>query len=723
MRRVLIWLSGANPQILARCPTDQAKYVGIGSAVLTTSLMAAASCAFALHMGLRLSVASCLLVGGAWGLAIMGLDRWLVSSVQRRDRWYQNLVIAFPRLALAVLIGLVISTPLVLRIFEPEIQAELVNIHRERADQFDRAMQNDERARQINDLRARQAQLQATVASGGVVTDVSKDPEVARLQPQVDAARTKYNDAEEAVVCEKEGRPGCGSGKAGAGIAYNEKVVIRDNAKADLDNLQRQLDAAVSAAKANQSASRASTLANAQSELGTVTTQLDSLEKARAADTTAFNAENTDDTGMLIRIEALDRLTAKRPALARAHLLLLLFITSIECLPILVKFLMSLGPPTLYERAVEIEERNRLLTEEELGRRRRATELLDSEDAYLEAQVGREAKDAAIEQLTRRTIQTQTEIAEAVLATWRERELRRIQSDLNSYLVAGPQPSPDTRLRDVAPPFPYRNDLPSQSTRVHQPAEERRSDGWTDTSSSDTARAARHTRPMDEPFPVDTAFPVDRTFPVEVTEPAQRRTQVQAMAMPAPDGRSRYERDNHLTADIEDEPTFFVPSSASSVGPMDEAEPTPLDPTSFDPTEPGSAQPEWSAWSEESESPTHTRWWSEGPARGEQVRMEHPPSEDVTEPVEATQGLATEDGSRHAQADPRPRDLDDEGRDTARQYHANRADTRPGDLDDEPTWVPRTDGRFGPRADSTRPNGRPTDSPDREDPAGWEWPT
>ncbi|WP_165486348.1 DUF4407 domain-containing protein [Frankia sp. Cppng1_Ct_nod] len=466
MRRVLIWLSGANPEILARCPTDQAKYVGVGSAVLTTSAMAAASCAFALHMGLHIPVAGCLLIGTAWGFAIMGLDRWLVSSVQRRDRWYQNLLIAFPRLALAVLIGLVISTPLVLRIFEPEIQAELVDIHRESADQFDRAMQNDERARQINDLSAQQTRLKATVESGGTALDVSKDPEVARLQPQVDAARSKYNDAEQAVVCEKEGRPGCGSGKAGAGIAFNEKVAIRDNAKADLDNLQRQLDDAVRTASANQSASRASTLANAQQDLGAVTAQLDNLEKSRAADIAAFNAENTDNTGMLIRIEALDRLTAKRPTLATAHLLLLLFITSIECLPILVKFLMSLGPPTLYERAVEIDERNRLLAEEELSRRRRATELLDAEDAYLEAQVGREAKDAAIERLTRATVQTQTEVAEAVLAAWRERELRRVQSDLNSYLVAGPQPSPDIRpgngFGGVAPPFPNRNDFPTR---------------------------------------------------------------------------------------------------------------------------------------------------------------------------------------------------------------------------------------------------------------------
>ncbi|WP_250285211.1 DUF4407 domain-containing protein, partial [Frankia sp. CiP1_Cm_nod2] len=465
MRRLLIWLSGANPQILDRCPTDRAKYVGIGSAVLTTSLMAASSCAFALHMGLSLPIATCVLVGGAWGLAIMGLDRWLVASVQRREHWYQNLVIALPRLLLAVLIGLVISTPLVLRIFEPEIEAELATMHRESADQFDRDMQNDERARQINDLRARQAQLQATVASGGAVADVSKDPEVARLQPQVDAAREKYDAAEQAVVCEKEGRPDCGSGRPGAGIAYNEKVAIRDSAKADLDRLQGQLDRAINVAQTNQNASRTSTLANAQSELSTVNAQLDGLVKARAADTAAFNAKNSDDTGMLIRIEALDRLTSERPALGWAHLLLLLFITSIECLPVFVKFLMSLGPPTLYEQFVEIEERSRLQIEKMQGREWQM-------EASLEVNAAREAKAAEIERTVQRTVRAQADVAERLLDKWREDELRRIEADLGSYLVAGPRPAPNTRPSGRAADFPYPSDFPASPTR-DQPSPER----------------------------------------------------------------------------------------------------------------------------------------------------------------------------------------------------------------------------------------------------------
>ncbi|AEH11671.1 MULTISPECIES: DUF4407 domain-containing protein [Protofrankia] len=718
MRRLLIWLSGANSQILQRCPTDRAKYVGIGSAVLTTALMAATSCAFALHMALQLPIASCLLIGGAWGLAIMSLDRWLVASVQRREHWYQNLVVALPRLVLAVLIGLVISTPLVLRIFEPEIQAEMVTIHRERADEFDRAMQNDERTKQIGDLRTQQAQLQATVAAGGVVTDVNRDPEVARLQPQVDAARTRYNDAEQAVVCEKEGRPGCGSGRPGAGVAYDEKVTIRDRAGAELARLQRQLDAAISAAQANQNASRATTLANAQSELERVNTQLDSLERSRAADIAAFNAENSDDTGMLIRIEALDRLTSERPSLGRAHLLLLLFITAIECLPVLVKFLMSLGVPTLYERAVEIEERNQLQIEEEQGRRRRATEILNGGDTYLEAQIGREERDAAIERLTRSTIQAQADIAERILARWRERELRRIEADLDSYLVTGSRSAPNTntRPRGMAPDYPHLSDLPSQPTRVQPPTERHPSDGRADPSTGD------------EPFPADRT---SRVRPPAEPVRGSAHSQARDTTVSSYDGQPRHEpqpeRDDRQPDSVEDEPVWPEP------WPAPPRRPTP-------PREPVRRQ-------EEPQLPAHTIWWEPG---GDSGRTQHPLPEDVTRPTEATRVLAdddddvtwrTPDSARPAgQPDARPWDPDEATRDAAdrstagRRYaghsdrtshanhanHAGQAGNQPRDPDEEPTWVPRTDGGFGPRADTARSNGWPADLPDTEGPTGRE---
>ncbi len=446
MRRVLIWFSGANPEILARFPSDWAKYQGIGSAVLTTAVMAGLSCGFALHMALKLAIPGCVILGSAWGVAIMSLDRWLVASVQRREHWYQNLLLALPRLGLAVLIGLVISTPFVLRIFQLEIEAQLVDIHRERASEFNDAMRNDSRATQITELQQQQTALQTTVNSGGgPAVDVSKDPEVARLQDLVRQANDRYKTAQDNVVCEKEGT--CGSGRVGAGIAFAEKVAIRDRAKTELDALQGQLDTAISAARDANASSRTANATTATQQLNKVNEQIKGLADDLQAAIDKFSRENGDDTGLLIRIEALDRLTSKRPTLATVHMLLLLFFTAFECLPILVKFLLSLGPATKYETAVAVDEENRLDTERELARRRRATVLLNESDALLEAQVGREAKDEVIDRLTRSTIAAQAELAEEVLKQWKRQEMGRVRANPGAYFSSGPTEAPDARIR------------------------------------------------------------------------------------------------------------------------------------------------------------------------------------------------------------------------------------------------------------------------------------
>jgi len=105
----LIWLSGAQPEILAEFKHDQPKYVGIGSAVLITSTMAAVSMTFALHIALDASVLVAIPFALAWGLAIMSLDRWLVVSMTRKQ-----LLLAIPRALLGLLFGIIISTPLTL---------------------------------------------------------------------------------------------------------------------------------------------------------------------------------------------------------------------------------------------------------------------------------------------------------------------------------------------------------------------------------------------------------------------------------------------------------------------------------------------------------------------------------------------------------------------------------------------------------------------------------
>ena len=55
----------------------------------------------------------------SWGLVIMGIDRWLIISMPTEGK--RRFAVAAPRLLLGVLLGSLISTPIVLRIFESEI--------------------------------------------------------------------------------------------------------------------------------------------------------------------------------------------------------------------------------------------------------------------------------------------------------------------------------------------------------------------------------------------------------------------------------------------------------------------------------------------------------------------------------------------------------------------------------------------------------------------------
>ena len=136
MGSLLIWLSGAQQDILARCRADRPKYVGLGAAVLITAALAAVSMTFALHNALKVSLAAAIPFAVAWGLAIMSLDRWLVVSLVRQQNKLNYLLLALPRVALGILFGLIISTPFTLQIFQPEINQQITEIQKQRADNF-----------------------------------------------------------------------------------------------------------------------------------------------------------------------------------------------------------------------------------------------------------------------------------------------------------------------------------------------------------------------------------------------------------------------------------------------------------------------------------------------------------------------------------------------------------------------------------------------------------
>jgi hypothetical protein len=130
VKNFLLYCSGADLKILEQCPSDENKFVGIGGTVLFTGILAFFSAGYAIYTVFD-SYFFAFAFGLVWGLMIFNLDRYIVSSMKSRGSFGKDFLIAFPRLLLAVLLALVISKPLELKIFQKEIDAELITMEQE----------------------------------------------------------------------------------------------------------------------------------------------------------------------------------------------------------------------------------------------------------------------------------------------------------------------------------------------------------------------------------------------------------------------------------------------------------------------------------------------------------------------------------------------------------------------------------------------------------------
>lgn len=120
--------SGVHIPTLMKSPSEYSKYFGIGATIFFTAFFAALAGAYAMYFVFSGSALSVFIAGGfglLWGLAIFNMDRYIVSSINKNTSPSKQFLQATPRIALAILIGIVISRPLELKVFDKEIEAQL----------------------------------------------------------------------------------------------------------------------------------------------------------------------------------------------------------------------------------------------------------------------------------------------------------------------------------------------------------------------------------------------------------------------------------------------------------------------------------------------------------------------------------------------------------------------------------------------------------------------
>ena len=243
--------------------------------------------------------------GLLWGTIIFNLDRFIVSTMRKKKNGFgYELLMASPRILLAVMLAIVISKPLELRIFSKEIDRKLV------------VLEEEIYQREIAQIQERYTNQSASIQA-----------QVDQLKTEIDnKARTRDQLAE---IARQEADGTGGSMQRNAGPIYQIK-------KADADRAQMEFSAAEAI----------NTPLIVQKE-----SLLDSLNTAKTRELTAIKRNPWD--GMAAQLEALRVLGEENAGIYWANIFIIALFIMLECTPIMVKLMATRGP---YDELLEVRE-------------------------------------------------------------------------------------------------------------------------------------------------------------------------------------------------------------------------------------------------------------------------------------------------------------------------------------------------------------------------------
>lgn len=123
LKHAFFWLSGAGAETLEQCPNwEQRKYVAFGATVLVPSVFALIACAYALST-LTADWRIIVPVSLAWAFIIMTIDRALLATYRSFQSLHRKFTQFCLRIVVAVLMGITISHPLTLLLFQDTIHS------------------------------------------------------------------------------------------------------------------------------------------------------------------------------------------------------------------------------------------------------------------------------------------------------------------------------------------------------------------------------------------------------------------------------------------------------------------------------------------------------------------------------------------------------------------------------------------------------------------------
>lgn len=394
--------AGADRKVLRQCPTEHAKYAGIGGTILFTAILASISGGYAIYKVFAdevfdetnqiwltdiNAVYTAMLFGVIWGLMIFNLDRFMVNTMFSdgtheitKEEWRG----ATPRIILAVFIGIVISTPIELRIFKDKIQSQLI------IDQGEAQSKMSDKQQFIRD-QIKELEVQKNTNN-----------------KRVDKIRTDRAKIEDQAYKEATGH-GL-SGKAGIGNYTKELQARAKNLDDEAKRVQEEVDRANAA----------------------IEPQLNDLYNQLKDHSTNNEIAAKSMKGFAAELTALNEITFKQSfSLSMARVLVMFLFIAIEIIPTLFKLMMIDGA---YDAVLALEKhRSKVIA------KKQESDINDiiNTDIMISTKNNEERYKAEVlanKKLMEKIAETQAELLQTAIEKWREAELEKINKDPSEYI-------------------------------------------------------------------------------------------------------------------------------------------------------------------------------------------------------------------------------------------------------------------------------------------------
>jgi hypothetical protein len=431
--------AGVNKKVLRQCPSDYAKYAGIGGTILFTALMACFSGGYALSFVFGEWWIG-LVFGIFWGLLIFNLDRFIVNTMYSDGKvtiGWQEFKSGLPRIIMAIFLGIVISYPLELKIFDDEIQVKIeelkeerlrqyIAVDQQRVDSLEQVLSHLRETpvsiydvditggnQQLNNLMSRQKDLQNKIDQ--------ENSAIANLDREIKALKRNNNEKNNAAISKKI------NAKTGHQSSRNGYQAELKNVQAEMAVISPQVQELIR----KKTSDRESNIKTLQSDIATLKTKIANADKEynKVLDKNfnGFQAQMLAFSEMKDTRAEGDLVSSTQIA---SWLIMILFII-IETAPTFFKMMMEDGP---YDDLLRAEKhRVNVLSQ------KRISDVNDEVStsvkiSTMKNQKRLEAETLANEDILKRIAEVQAELLQKSIDAWREEELRKIAENPTAYI-------------------------------------------------------------------------------------------------------------------------------------------------------------------------------------------------------------------------------------------------------------------------------------------------